>query len=254
VGLSSISFVSSSSKDLSLCRLWSFVSKIIGQEPLYVTLHSGGWASGKLGNYPIRLCSASECAVEDSALFLAPDTPCAVLRHERGRPAAAAALSQQFASEEHFPPVEVERTRLAGWPFRTRVVSLSTWGTRCWDFKKKISVGLSPMGREPAEIAPDALMDLIKASKVKRVILSTCTSSTLGLEKLKARPAVIRPRLSVALRAVVPRVRAGLRRTRGNSLRSGYSAAGPAKSEGQRVQQGRKRRGLSRRSLGEGGP
>ena len=59
------------------------------------------------------------------------------------------------------------------------------------DFKKRISLGLSPMGHDPAEIKPDALMDLLKASKAKLVILATCASSTLGLEKLKKGPAVV---------------------------------------------------------------
>jgi|SRR5271166_2567403 len=59
------------------------------------------------------------------------------------------------------------------------------------DFKNKRSLGLSPMGHDPADIAPDALMDLLKASKAKLVILATCASSTLGLEKLKAGPAVV---------------------------------------------------------------
>jgi hypothetical protein len=53
------------------------------------------------------------------------------------------------------------------------------------DFKKRISLGLSPMGHDPAEIKPDALMDLLKASKAKLVILATCASSTLGLKDLK---------------------------------------------------------------------
>lgn len=59
------------------------------------------------------------------------------------------------------------------------------------DFKKRISLGLSPMGHDTAEIKPDALMDLLKASKAKLVILATCASSTLGLEKLKKGPAVV---------------------------------------------------------------
>ena len=59
------------------------------------------------------------------------------------------------------------------------------------DFKNKRSLGLSPMGHAPAEIAPDQLMSLHKASKAKLVILATCASSTLGLEKLKGGPAVV---------------------------------------------------------------
>jgi hypothetical protein len=57
--------------------------------------------------------------------------------------------------------------------------------------KEKRSLGLSPLGHDPAEIKPDALMDLLKVSKAKLVILATCASSTLGLEKLKAGPAVV---------------------------------------------------------------
>jgi hypothetical protein len=60
------------------------------------------------------------------------------------------------------------------------------------DFKKMISLGLSPMpGHHTAEITPDALMSLLKASSAKLVILATCASSTFGLEKLKAGPAVV---------------------------------------------------------------
>jgi hypothetical protein len=59
------------------------------------------------------------------------------------------------------------------------------------DYKNKRSLGLSPLAHDPAEIAPDALMSLLKASKTKLVILATCASSTLGLEKLKAGPAVM---------------------------------------------------------------
>ena len=47
------------------------------------------------------------------------------------------------------------------------------------------------MGHDSAEIKPDALMDLLKASKAKLVILATCASSTLGLKKFKADPAVV---------------------------------------------------------------
>jgi hypothetical protein len=59
------------------------------------------------------------------------------------------------------------------------------------DFKNKRSLGLSPMGHDSADIAPDALMDLLKASKAKLVILATCASSTLGLKNLKVGPAVV---------------------------------------------------------------
>ena len=59
------------------------------------------------------------------------------------------------------------------------------------DFKNKRSLGLSPIAHDPAEVPPDALMSLLKASKAKLVILATCASSTLGLEKLKAGPAVV---------------------------------------------------------------
>jgi hypothetical protein len=59
------------------------------------------------------------------------------------------------------------------------------------DFKKMLSLGLSPLGHHTAEIAPGALMDLLKASKAKLVVLATCASSTLGLEKLKVGPAVV---------------------------------------------------------------
>lgn len=54
------------------------------------------------------------------------------------------------------------------------------------DFKNKRSLGISPMQHDPADIATGALMDLLKASKAKLVILATCASSTLGLEKLKS--------------------------------------------------------------------
>jgi hypothetical protein len=57
------------------------------------------------------------------------------------------------------------------------------------DFKNGRSLGLSPLGLHTAEIAPGALMDLLKVSRAKLVILATCGSSTLGLEKLKAPPA-----------------------------------------------------------------
>ena len=46
------------------------------------------------------------------------------------------------------------------------------------DFKNKRSLGLSPMGHDSAEIKPDALKDLLKASKAKLVILATCASSS----------------------------------------------------------------------------
>jgi len=59
------------------------------------------------------------------------------------------------------------------------------------DFKNKRSLGLSPLGHHTAEIAPNDLLDLLKASKAKLVILATCASSTLGLEKLKKGPAVV---------------------------------------------------------------
>jgi len=59
------------------------------------------------------------------------------------------------------------------------------------DFKNKRSLGLSPMGHDPAEIAPEQLMSLLKASSAKLVILATCASSTLGLKGLKAGPAVV---------------------------------------------------------------
>jgi hypothetical protein len=58
------------------------------------------------------------------------------------------------------------------------------------DFKNKRSLGLSPLGHETAEIAPDALMSLLKASKAKLVILATCASSTC-VGKLTAGPAVV---------------------------------------------------------------
>jgi len=59
------------------------------------------------------------------------------------------------------------------------------------DFKNKRSLGLSPMGHDPAEIKPEQLMSLLKASSAQLVILATCASSTLGLEKLKTGPAVV---------------------------------------------------------------
>ena len=64
-------------------------------------------------------------------------------------------------------------------------------GHSALDFNNKRSLGLSPLGHERPDIAPGALMDLLKASKAKLVILATCASSTLGLEKLKAGPAVV---------------------------------------------------------------
>lgn len=59
------------------------------------------------------------------------------------------------------------------------------------DFENKRSLGLSPLGHERPDIAPGALMDLLKASKAKLVILATCASSTLGLKNLKTGPAVV---------------------------------------------------------------
>jgi hypothetical protein len=59
------------------------------------------------------------------------------------------------------------------------------------DYKNKRSLGLSPLGHHTAEIAPDALMDLLKDSKAKLVILASCASSTLGLKDLKTGPAVV---------------------------------------------------------------
>jgi hypothetical protein len=59
------------------------------------------------------------------------------------------------------------------------------------DYTNKRSVGLSPMGHNTAEITPDQLMSLLKASSAKLVILATCASSTLGLEKLRGGPAVV---------------------------------------------------------------
>jgi hypothetical protein len=50
------------------------------------------------------------------------------------------------------------------------------------DYKDKRSLGLSPLGHHTAEIAPDALVGLLKDSKAKLVILASCTSSTLGLK------------------------------------------------------------------------
>jgi hypothetical protein len=58
------------------------------------------------------------------------------------------------------------------------------------DFENKRSLGLSPLAHHTAEIAPNDLMDLLKASKAKLVILATCASSTLGLKNLKAGPSV----------------------------------------------------------------
>jgi hypothetical protein len=59
------------------------------------------------------------------------------------------------------------------------------------DFGNKLSLGLSPLAHHTPEIAPNDLMDLLKASKAKLVILATCASSTLGLKNLKAGPAVV---------------------------------------------------------------
>jgi hypothetical protein len=59
------------------------------------------------------------------------------------------------------------------------------------DFENKRSLGLSPLAHHTAEIAPNDLMDLLKASKAKLVILATCASSTLGLKNLKTGPAVV---------------------------------------------------------------
>jgi hypothetical protein len=56
------------------------------------------------------------------------------------------------------------------------------------DFKNARSLGLEPLGHKKVEIAPDELMDLLKRSPAKLVILATCASSTLGLEKLKTGP------------------------------------------------------------------
>ena len=58
------------------------------------------------------------------------------------------------------------------------------------DFKNRRSLGLSPMGHHTAEIPPDSLMSLLKASKAKLVILATCASSTC-VGKLTAGPAVV---------------------------------------------------------------
>jgi len=59
------------------------------------------------------------------------------------------------------------------------------------DPKCKCSRGLSWLGHGIADITPYALMDLLKDSRAKLVILATCASSTFGLEKLKAGPAVV---------------------------------------------------------------
>jgi hypothetical protein len=59
------------------------------------------------------------------------------------------------------------------------------------DFDNKRSLGLSPLAHHTAEIAPGELMDLLKASKAKLVVLATCASSTLGLKNLKMGPAVV---------------------------------------------------------------
>jgi hypothetical protein len=59
------------------------------------------------------------------------------------------------------------------------------------DQKAKRSLGLSFLGNGKADITPDALMKLLKDSRAKLVILATCASSTFGLEKLKAGPAVV---------------------------------------------------------------
>jgi hypothetical protein len=53
------------------------------------------------------------------------------------------------------------------------------------------SRGLSWLGQGSADITPGELMGLLTASRAKLVILSTCASSTFGLEKLKAGPAVV---------------------------------------------------------------
>jgi hypothetical protein len=59
------------------------------------------------------------------------------------------------------------------------------------DFKSGRSLGLEPLGHKKIEIYPDELMDLLKRSPAKLVILATYASSTLGLKKLKAGPAVV---------------------------------------------------------------
>jgi hypothetical protein len=59
------------------------------------------------------------------------------------------------------------------------------------DPKCKCSRGLSWFGNGIADITPGALMGLLKDSRAKLVVLATCASSTFGLEKLKAVPAVV---------------------------------------------------------------
>ena len=59
------------------------------------------------------------------------------------------------------------------------------------DFIKRRSLGLEPLGHKKVEINPDELMRLLALSRAKLVILATCASSTLGLEQLKGRPAVV---------------------------------------------------------------
>jgi hypothetical protein len=59
------------------------------------------------------------------------------------------------------------------------------------DFIKRRSLGLEPLGHKKVEIYPDELMGLLTLSRAKLVILATCASSTLGLEQLKAGPAVV---------------------------------------------------------------
>ena len=70
------------------------------------------------------------------------------------------------------------------------------------DHKAKRSLGLSFLGNGKADIPaitvakpgqpkPPDLMDLVGGSRAKLVILATCASSTFGLEKLKAGPAVV---------------------------------------------------------------
>jgi hypothetical protein len=70
------------------------------------------------------------------------------------------------------------------------------------DHRTKRSLGLSFLGNGKADIPaitvakpgqpkPPDLMDLVGGSRAKLVILATCASSTFGLEKLKAGPAVV---------------------------------------------------------------
>jgi hypothetical protein len=59
------------------------------------------------------------------------------------------------------------------------------------DPKCKCSRGLSWLGHGIADITPGGLMGLLKDSRAKLVVLATCASSTFGLEKLKAGPAVV---------------------------------------------------------------